>query len=107
MTDIILVRVNCPTREEAETLGARAVEARLAACANIEGPVVSVYEWDGKVLRDEEFVLWLKTRADLWTETDRFIGAHHSFDTPAILAIPCFSVNERYEAWLVSNTRAL
>jgi periplasmic divalent cation tolerance protein len=82
------------------------VEVRLAACANIEGPVISVYEWDGKVLRDEEHILWLKTRAGLWVEIERFISAHHSFDTPAILAMPCFSANARYEAWLLSNCKA-
>lgn len=106
MTSIILIRVNCPTRDEAETLGATAVEARLAACANIEGPVTSIYHWEGQLARDEEYVLWLKTRADLWSEAEDFITRQHSFDTPAILALPCQDANQRYEAWLHSNTKA-
>lgn len=106
MTNIILIRVNCPTKEEAENLGASAVEARLAACANVEGPVTSIYEWEGKTEHDDEYVLFLKTRADLWPEVDAFIAEHHSFDTPAVLAIPCQHANARYEAWLHSNTKA-
>lgn len=106
MTDIILIRVNCPTKDEAETLGAKAVKARLAACANIDGPVTSVYEWDGAIEHDEEYVLWLKSRAALWSEIHALIADQHSFDTPAILVLPCQDADERYEAWLHSNTKS-
>ena len=106
MTDIILIRVNCPTKDEAETLGAKAVEARLAACANIDGPVKSIYEWDGAIEQGEEYVLWLKSKTELWPETQAFIADQHSFDTPAILVLPCQHADERYEAWLHSNTKS-
>ena len=104
MTDIILVRVNCSSRGEAETIGRKAVEARLAACANVEGPISSIYEWDDKIETDEEYLLWLKTRAALWSEIESLILGQHSFDTPAILAMPCQHANARYEAWLHTNT---
>lgn len=106
MTDIILVRVNCPNEALAQEIAAGAVEARLAACANIEGPISSVYHWDGKIERGQEYVLWLKTRADLWPEIEAFVAERHPDDTPAILAIPCVSANARYEAWLTANCKA-
>lgn len=40
--------------EEAEALAASVVQARLAACAQTEGPVTSVYRWDGAVQKDKE-----------------------------------------------------
>ncbi len=104
MTDLILIRVNCSSRQEAEYIGAAAVKAKLAACANIEGPITSIYEWEGKLERGEEFLLWLKTRTALWTEAETLIAELHSFDTPAILTIPCQHANARYEAWLHTNT---
>ena len=68
MTDMILVRVNCPERGLAEEIGRKAVELQLAACANIDGPVTSVYHWDGAIETGEEHVLWLKTREAFWPE---------------------------------------
>jgi periplasmic divalent cation tolerance protein len=104
MTDIILVRVNCSSLGEADTIGRKVIEAGLAACANIDGPLRSLYEWDGRLESGEEYVLWLKTTASLWPEAEALILELHSFDTPAILAIPCQYANARYEAWLHSST---
>lgn len=100
MTNLILIRVNCPTREEAEALGTKAIEARLAGCANVEGPVTSIYHWEGRIERDEEYVLWLKAPAENWAKLNDFLMRNHSFDTPAVLAIPCIHANPSYEAWL-------
>ncbi len=105
MSDIILIRVNCPSREEAKHLATLAVEAQLAACANIEGPILSVYHWEGRIEHDEEYVLWLKSRSSYWTETEKLIADNHSFDTPAILSFACKDANARYEAWLHSSIR--
>lgn len=106
MTDIILVRVNCPSEALAQSIAGEAVEARLAACANIEGPIASVYHWDGKIEQGQEYVLWLKTRADRWEEIEAFVASRHPDETPAILAIPCVHANARYEAWLDANCKA-
>ncbi|HCX09802.1 MAG TPA: divalent-cation tolerance protein CutA, partial [Hyphomonas sp.] len=43
MTDLLLIRITCPSRRVAEEIGDAAIEHRLAACANLEGPVSSTY----------------------------------------------------------------
>lgn len=106
MTDIILIRVNCPSQDLAHKLASSCVDGRLVACANIEGPVRSVYRWDGVIQQDEEFVLVLKTRKDQWNAVHELVTALHPSDTPAILATSCVSANPRYEAWLLENTRS-
>ena len=53
MSEIILIRVNCPSEDLAASLAEAAVKGHLAACANIEGPIASVYHWDGKIERGE------------------------------------------------------
>ena len=83
------------------------IEARLAACANVEGPIQSVYEWDGEVQREYEFSLWLKAPADNWTEIDKQVDELHPHDTPAIIAIPCVHANARYSAWVKGTTNNL
>ena len=106
MTDIILIRVNCPSQELAHKLADVAVRGELVACANIEGPVQSIYRWGGEIQRGEEFVLWLKTNHRNWEAVSELMTALHPDDTPAIIATPCLSANPRYEAWLEENIRA-
>ncbi|MEM9670523.1 MAG: divalent-cation tolerance protein CutA [Pseudomonadota bacterium] len=104
MADISLIRVNCPSEEVAETLASKAVELRLAACANLEGPVRSIYRWEGRLERDTEWVLWLKAPADNWSRIEALILEHHPHTVPAILAIPCSSVHAPYANWLAAET---
>ena len=47
MTDLLLIRITCPSQRVAEDIGDAAVEHKLAACANLEGPVSSTYRWKG------------------------------------------------------------
>jgi periplasmic divalent cation tolerance protein len=47
-------------RAVADRLARGAVEARLAACAQVDGPVTSYYHWEGKLESAEEFRVWFK-----------------------------------------------
>ena len=100
MTDILLIRVNCPDQAVALHIGESVVRAKLAACANVEGPADSIYWWDGELQREEEWVLVLKAPADNWADIESRVIDLHPQDTPAILAIPCVQANARYADWL-------
>jgi uncharacterized protein involved in tolerance to divalent cations len=50
--------------EAAQALAAGLVEARLAACVQIVGPIRSVSRWDGAVQDDEELQCWIQTAGD-------------------------------------------
>lgn len=100
MTDLILVRVNCPDKVFAEEIAQACVTQKLAACANISGPVMSIYEWEGQLESGEEWLVWLKTDRAHWTKIEAFIAARHPHDVPAILGLPCFAANTAYEDWL-------
>ena len=47
--------------EEAERIGRRVIEERLAACINILSPVRSIYRWKGKIETADEIAAILKT----------------------------------------------
>ena len=49
LTGCCQVTTTLPDREVAQNLARRLVEERLAACAQVEGPVASVYRWKGAV----------------------------------------------------------
>ncbi|MEH6487627.1 divalent-cation tolerance protein CutA [Hyphomonas oceanitis] len=101
---ILLIRVTCPSRRVAEEIADAAVERRLSACANLEGPVTSTYRWKGVVEHAFEFVLWMKAPEAHWTEIEALVNEIHPYEVPAIVALPCAHVSASYEAWVNENT---
>jgi periplasmic divalent cation tolerance protein len=87
------------TREQALELAHAAVEARVAACVQIVGPITSVYRWEGKVEEAGEFLLLLKTPGEALERLAAFVRDRHPYDTPEITAVESSFVNERYLAW--------
>jgi periplasmic divalent cation tolerance protein len=84
MTQPIELHVTCGSREEARALGKAAVEARLVACANVTGPVESLFHWQGKVETEEEWQLACKTHAGVLDDLIALLRDRHSYDLPVI-----------------------
>ena len=61
--NFIQVVTTTALREEAERIARELVEARLAACAQVVGPIASTYRWQGKIETAEEWQCWVKTEA--------------------------------------------
>lgn len=74
------------------------VEAGLVACAQAV-PIESVYVWEGEVQYDHEVLLLLKTRSDRFDVIAEFATEHHSYDLPAITAVPLGGTRE-YLDWI-------
>lgn len=106
MSKLLLVRITCPSRRVAEDIADAALEARLAACANIEGPVTSSYRWKGVIEQSFEFILWLKAPEANWGKIDALVQRLHPYDVPAIVAMPLTHVSSAYEAWATENTES-
>jgi len=97
--------VTAASREEARRIGDAVVEERLAACANIIGPVASTYWWKGKVARDLEVLLILKTRRDLVAKLASRVRALHSYEVPEVIALPILGGNSAYLEWIDESVR--
>jgi periplasmic divalent cation tolerance protein len=84
MTQPIELHVTCGSRDSAREIGRAVLEARLAACVNISGPVESLFHWQGKVESDEEWLLACKTQAGCLDDLVALIRARHPYDLPVI-----------------------
>jgi periplasmic divalent cation tolerance protein len=85
-------------------LGRAAVEARLAACAHVAGPVASTYWWEGGIERAEEWLILLKLPAGRLDELTAFLTERHSYDEPEIVALPIVAGSPSYLSWLREET---
>ncbi|MFG2769031.1 divalent-cation tolerance protein CutA [Streptomyces sp. NPDC048350] len=89
---------------KAQELARGAVEARLAACAQISGPVTSVYHWRKAIETEEEWQVLFKTTAARYEELEAHLLAAHDYDTPEILATAAVRASAAYLAWLEAET---
>ncbi len=99
------VQTTTDSRAEAVELGRGAVEARLAACAQVAGPVVSSYWWEGDLERAEEWLLLLKLPAARFQELADFLTQRHSYDEPEIVATPIVAGSAAYLSWIEEVTQ--
>ncbi|MDQ2583887.1 divalent-cation tolerance protein CutA [Saccharothrix yanglingensis] len=102
----VVVITTTDSEDAAGTLARAVVEARLAACVQVSGPIRSVYRWDGAVQDDREWQLWIKTAYDRVDELTEFVKARHGYDVPEVLALPVLGGNTDYLAWITEQTRA-
>lgn len=59
---LCIVYTTISTLQEAETLAEQAVVEKYAACVNIIPDAISVYEWEGKLEKNQECLMLLKQR---------------------------------------------
>lgn len=101
----LVVVTTTDSKDEAQALAASAVEARVAACVQVEGPVSSVYRWEGEAAADEEWRLMFKTTAARYAALEAHIKEHHSYDVPEIIGLPVTHGSAEYLRWVDEETR--
>ena len=94
-------------RADAERLAKGAVEARLAACAQVDGPVLSYYHWEGKLEQSEEFRVWFKYLPANASSLSAWVHNHHPHAVPQWIEISTENVGEKYLSWAMANSTSL
>lgn len=90
----------CPTQDIAETIATQLVESKLAACVNLLPGVTSIYMWQGKVEKDSEVILKIKSNAMLFDRIAQKISDIHPYEVPEIIALDLKQGNQAYLDWL-------
>jgi periplasmic divalent cation tolerance protein len=98
----VIVLVTTASKQEAEKIAQHLLKRKLIACANIVGPVSSLFRWSGKVETAEEYLIFMKSRRDLFDKLAETVKALHSYEVPEILVLPIVGGSKEYLAWLDS-----
>src|ERR1700744_3919975 len=99
------VQTTTDSRAEAMELARSAVEARLAACGQVAGPVASTYWWNDELERAEEWFVFFKLPADRYEALAQFLAERHSYDEPEILATPFVAGSPSVLTWVTDENR--
>lgn len=103
--EYLQVQTTTDSRAEAIELARAAVEARLAACGQVAGPVASTYWWNDELERTEEWFVFLKLPADRYDELAAFLTERHSYDEPEIVATAIVAGSSSFLNWVRDETR--
>jgi periplasmic divalent cation tolerance protein len=104
MEEALHITTTADKKEVAERIGKSLVEKRLASCAQIMGPIKSIYWWKGKVEEAEEWLCVIKSRGSLYEEVEREIRRLHTYELPEIVAIRIDGALPAYMQWILDET---
>lgn len=97
------VITTCQSELEAKRIGRLLVEMRLAACAQVCGPVYSAYWWMGKIEEAREWICVVKCPVDNYAKIEDTIKQTHSYSVPEIMAVPVEASSQDYFRWLMAE----
>jgi len=100
MEGFIQVTTTTEKKEDAERIARSLVEARLAACVQIVGPIESVYRWKGRIETAREWLCLIKSRRDHYRAVEEAIRSLHPYEVPEIIAVPFSAGSPDYLGWL-------
>ena len=77
---------------------------RLAACVNVHGPMASMYRWKGRVERDAERQVVIKTTRDRLEALRKRIHELHPYELPELVVIDIDGGSDAYLDWVKAET---
>ncbi len=101
---MIFIYITCKDKKEAERIGLDLVKKRLAACVNIFPLIESIFSWKGKIEKNNEAVLIVKTLKSNFLKVEKEVKKLSGFTTPCILEIPITRGNVEYLKWIEKET---
>jgi periplasmic divalent cation tolerance protein len=104
VTDFVQVSTATETRAQALRLAESVVRGRLAAGAQVVGPVVSVFWHRGEFGTGEEWQLLLKTTAERYPALEAHLLEQNPWEKPEVVAVPIVAGSEAYLHWVEQST---
>ena len=95
-----IVLVTTPDINTARALAKSALQAQLAACANLLPKIESHYWWQGKIESSKEVLILFKAQKTKLPALEKLILATHPYDTPEFLVLPLSAGSQKYLDWV-------
>ncbi len=105
MAEAVVAMTTTNTEREAKSLASLLVSKRCAACVQIISKINSVYEWEGEIHSDQEYLLMIKTQEKLVDKVKKLVLENHSYEVPEFVVIPVIDSTEDYMNWICRVTK--
>lgn len=103
MKNIIVLHTTVENIEDARKMAQELLNLRLIACAQIDGPIESMYRWNDSIQTEKEYRLSVKSTDDLASQVVEKIKTLHPYEVPEIVGHPLTYCLEEYQNWVKSE----
>lgn len=92
--------VTTPNEESARKISRELVSRKLCACVNIIPNIQSIYEWEGKINEDLEYLLMIKTTTDKIEALTTWVRENHPYSVAEVISVKIENGNPPYLDWI-------
>ena len=104
MSQYIMITTTFDSKDEADKLMDLLLQQRLVSCCQLSN-ITSSYHWKGKIEKNEEFLLKMKTKKELYKEIEKVILDNHSYEVPQLVAYDIVEGYSEYLKWIKNETK--
>jgi periplasmic divalent cation tolerance protein len=97
---IVLVTTTVDDEERAVDMARGSIELRVAACAQVGGPIQSIYRWRGNIEDTREWTVTFKTTTTRYPALERYLRQAHPYEVPEIVGSIAATVTPEYASWV-------
>lgn len=97
--------VTTPNEESAKKIARAVISNKLAACVNIIPSIQSIYEWEGRINEDMEYLLMIKTTTANVDELTTFVRDNHPYSVAEVISVKIESGNPPYLDWITKSVK--
>ncbi len=105
MKPIILVSTTLEKKADAERIAGLLLARKLIACAQISGPITSLFRWNDATTFATEFSLSLKTIPACTEVVKTLIKQEHPYDLPEIIVQEIHDSSNEYCGWVYGEVQ--
>jgi periplasmic divalent cation tolerance protein len=103
MAAILILTTMPDDVSKTDELSRMLIEERLAACVNVHAPMTSTYRWKGRIEREAERQLVIKTTRDRLDALRKRLHELHPYELPEFLVLDVTG-SEAYLKWVQRET---
>ncbi len=105
MAKQVIVFITGPSTKVIRKIGLQLVKERLAACVNVISSVDSIFYWEGKICREREALMVVKTTTIRFQKLMQRVKQLHPYTVPEIIAMPIIKGSTDYLNWVQKMVR--
>lgn len=103
MSEYCVLLTTCASIEIAEQLATTLVTEQLVACVNIVPTVMSVYQWQGELMKEQECLLIMKTLSEIYPNIEQRLLQIHPYSVPELIQLPITQGLDNYLQWVITQ----
>lgn len=102
--DAVVIFCTVPNKDEAKKISEALLKEKLAACVSTVDKVSSMFLWNEELCKENELLLIIKTKRELFDKIEAVIKAFHSYNVPEFIALPIIVGSQDYLGWIEHET---